>query len=614
MKKNNNGIIIFDLDMYSNRIGFFSNNRERIGSWLGLILTLSYILSLLIIFFIYSKDAIKRKDIRVYDSNIFSNITPSIEINSNDLNLAFGLEDPQSSHIYLDPTIYYPEIYFIDKIKKEEGKFETIIRQELNFSRCNNNSFGENYKESFYNIEFNNAYCLKDFNLTLAGGDKYEKMSYIRIQIKPCKNGTSQYICKPKEIIDAYLTRGYLSIFIKDIGLNPENFNIPIIPTIQNIYTTIDKSIYKDINLYFGITEIHTDTGLFYEILHKKKYLQFLNEKQSFYFRSQEEFDQGEQICSIQIRIDDSIHIQKRTYKKIPEIFSLIGGYMQLLSTIFSLISILSNLDLEVKILNNLFNFNIKQNRMTIKINNIKDLNSNRFKNYKNYTKKKSFIMKKIKSKSNRNINISINNSLSNINNNNNKKTKSIIIIDNNSNQSIFPIIKNGFNKIEENGENSQQIINNSNYIENKKSTFCNNNISNIIINNNKNNGSNSRAKSLKPEEKVYFRPIRLVTNPLRIKINKNDNIDQDNEDDKNIHLNLINYYCCGYICKMKKHIDLFDLGVSLYRKRMDIINVFTILLLAEKLMLKLEGQKTVSFNKESVEVPPPILNKNNIK
>ena len=56
----------------------------------------------------------------------------------------------------------------------------------------------------------------------------------------------------------------------------------------------------------------------------------------------------------------------------------------------------------------------------------------------------------------------------------------------------------------------------------------------------------------------------------------------------------------------MKKHIDLFDLGVSLYRKRMDIINVFTILLLAEKLMLKLERQKNFSFNKETVEVSPP--------
>ena len=619
MKKNNNGIIIFDLDMYSNRIGFFSNNRERIGSWLGLFLTLAYILSLIIIFIIYSIDTIKRKDIRVYESNIFTNKTPSIEINSNDLNLAFGLEDPKSSHKYLDPSIYYPEIHYIDTIKKEEGKLETIIRQELNFSRCNNNSFGENYKGAFYNIKFNNSYCLKDFNLTLAGGDKYEKMSFIRIQIKPCKNGTNPYICKPKEIIDGYLTKGYLSIFIKDVGLNPGNFNIPIIPTIQNIHTTIDKRIYKDIILNFGITEIYTDTSLFYENFHKKEYLQFVNEKESFYFRNQEEFDQGKHICSIQIRIDDSIHIQKRTYKKIQEIFSLIGGYMQLLSTIFSLISILTNLDLEVKILNNLFDFNIKQNKMTIKINNIKDLNSNKYKNYKTYTKKKNFIMKKIKSKSNRNINISINNSLNNINNsnnnNNNKTKKNIIIIDNNSNQSIFPIIKNRFKKIEENGENSQQIINNSNYMDNKKSLFCNNNISSIIINNNNNNnnnGSNSRTKSLKQEDKVYFRPIRLITSPLRIKKNKNNNQEnQENEDDKNIHLNLINYYCCGYICKMKKHIDLFDIGVSLYRKRMDIINVFTILLLAEKLMLKLERQKNFSFNKETIEVPPPpILDK----
>ena len=149
MKKNNNGIIIFDLDMYSNRIGFFSNNRERIGSWFGLFLTLIYILSLIIIFIIYSIDTIKRKDIRVYESTIFSNKTPSIKINSNDLNLAFGLEDPKSSHKYLDPSIYYPEIYYIDKIKKEEGKFETIISQELNFSRCNNNVLGKIIKGLF---------------------------------------------------------------------------------------------------------------------------------------------------------------------------------------------------------------------------------------------------------------------------------------------------------------------------------------------------------------------------------------------------------------------------------------------------------------------------------
>ena len=354
MRKNNR-IIIFDLDMYSNRIGFFSNNRERIGSWFGLFLTLAYILVFLVMFIIYAIDSFKRKEIRVYESNMFSNETPYIDINSTVLNLAFGLEDPISLNRFIDPSIYYPEIIFVDQIKNNRGEFETVVQKELNYTRCKNDSFGKNYREVIGNIELNNSYCLKDFNLTLAGGYKYDRMSYILIKIIQCYNETNKYICKPKEVIERYLTRGHLSIFIKDFGLNPTNYNNPILPTIQNLYLNIDKRIYRKNILNFGITEIQTDTGLFYEHLNIKKYLKFNSEQRSFYMRSDNDaFIQEKQIYTIQIRLDDNIHIQKRSYQKISEIISLIGGYMQLLSTVFSLISILTNLDLEVKILNNL--------------------------------------------------------------------------------------------------------------------------------------------------------------------------------------------------------------------------------------------------------------------
>ena len=342
--RKNNGIIIYDLDMYSNRIGFFSNNRERIGSNFGLFLTFIYILASLIIFIIYSIDTIGRKDMRVYDSNIFSNTTPSIEVNSNNMNFAFGLEDPISSNKYIDPSIYYPEIIFIDRIKNNDGEFKTVERKELKYERCKNNSFGDN--NIFGDIEIGNSYCLEDFNITLSGGYKYNRMSYIKIKIMPCSNKTGISNCKPQEVIDKYLTRGYLSILLKDIGLNPANYSIPVLPTIQNLYTTIDKRIFREYVINYGITEIQTDTGLFYQHINKKKYLKYNSGQETFYFRSNEEISKNKQLCVIQIRLDDTIHIQKRTYKKIPEIFSLIGGYMQLLSTVFSLISILTNLDL----------------------------------------------------------------------------------------------------------------------------------------------------------------------------------------------------------------------------------------------------------------------------
>ena len=447
----------------------------------------------------------------------------------------------------------------------------------MKFGKCKIENFGENYRQLFGNIEINNSYCLDDFNLTLAGGYKYDKMSYIRIKIAPCVNKTDRdVICKPKEVIDNHLTGTYLSFILKDIGLNPTNYSIPILPTLQNLYTTVDKRIFGDYIINYGITEIHTDTGFFNENISIEKHLQFINSQQTFYFRDEEEYNQGKIIGTIQIRLSDSVHIQKRVYKKVQEIFSLIGGYNQLLSTAFSLISILCNLDLEVKILNKLFNFNIKSNRMTIKINNIKDFNSIKNKNFMNhhhYTSKK-FRFQNMKNQNNNNYkNTFINNSKNNL-----------IGIEQN-NRNILPIINIvNYNKIDDSADNSKKIItNNISVKQSKRSSF------HFQYGHDKMNEMKLRAKSLKGDERIYFRPYRIFSNSFHIYKNSEENVNDNN--DKNIHVNLINYYCCGNICRKKKQIELFDLGVSLYRKRMDIINVFTILLLSEKMLLKLDRQ-----------------------
>ena len=83
--------------------------------------------------------------------------------------------------------------------------------------------------------------------------------------------------------------------------------------------------------------------GLFYENIETKKYLQFKKEVQSFYFRDESEYYGGKSVCSIDFRLDDLIYIQKRSYSKMNETFSIIGGYMQLVSTAFTLLSFLTN-------------------------------------------------------------------------------------------------------------------------------------------------------------------------------------------------------------------------------------------------------------------------------
>ena len=163
----------------------------------------------------------------------------------------------------------------------------------------------------------NNSYCLKDFdyNLTFAGGYKYEKMSYMRIKIFPCVNTTeNNNHCKSREVIDYHLTSGYFSILIKDFGLNPSNFNVPILPTLQDLYTNIDKRILRNFIINLGVTEIHTDISLFKENVKKVKYLQYRDHFQNFQFREETDYLEGKEFCVTQLKLDDTIIIQKRTY------------------------------------------------------------------------------------------------------------------------------------------------------------------------------------------------------------------------------------------------------------------------------------------------------------
>ena len=228
----------------------------------------------------------------IYDTRIYSQDIPIIEVNPNLIYFAFGIEN-NSSKRFVDETIYFPKILFFDRIKIN-GNFQDIEKRELEYEICNIENFGENYKLLLSKNELSNSYCLKNFNLTLAGGLKYERMSYFQINLYPCLNSTeNNNHCKSQEIIDQYLKGGNFSIISKDIGLNPTNYSFPILPIFQDLHTTIDKKIFRDFFLYYGLTEIQTDIGLFYENIKVEKYLQFRREVSSFYFRDESDYYSG---------------------------------------------------------------------------------------------------------------------------------------------------------------------------------------------------------------------------------------------------------------------------------------------------------------------------------
>ena len=565
-----------DFDIYSRRISFYYKNKEKIGTVFGFLLTVFYAIISLILFLIYFIKTMKREEVSASHSTIYPTEIPSIHINNDLFYLAFALEHPTKLNKYIDEKIYYPEVLYIERIKKN-GEFVNKSETILEFEKCNITKFGDYYRDIFDKNELNDSYCIKDINLTLKGGFKYNELSYIRINIYPCVNNTqNNNHCRPQDIIDKYLSSTYFSVQVKDVGFNPFNYTFPIVPIIQDLYTTIDKSIYKEYIMYVGIAEIDTDRGLFSTNIKREKHVKYIRDYHSYFFTDEEYYHSGKKIFTAHIRLEDNIYYLKRKYTKMSEVFSTTGGYMQVISTIFTLIAlVVKKINIEEKLLNSLFNFNIKQKKIILCIEYGKKLDYNLSLKRENthsfipYEARKSLITGRNKRRNSIfHLNINNNNfspimsrkgSENDVNNNNiNNNNKNKI-----SEENLIEIVKNISKGKEQNNDLLNQSINKSKNILIKDDNFSLNDYQmNRIINMNKNKKKKDNSK------------MRL-SNIMDLK-----KFDEGRR--SMVTFNLFDYYCLRRISKKKVEIDLFNFGINFYKSQMDIINFFNIMILTQ--------------------------------
>ena len=584
-----------DFDIYSRRISFFYKNKEKMGSSFGFILTILYAIISIILFLIYFIKTIKRDEVSTSISTIYPSDIPSINLNNNIFYLAFGLEIPNKLNRFIDETIYYPKVSYIERIK-ENGVFITKSEKHLDFERCDGENFGKNYQHLFEKDEFNNSYCLKDFNLSLIGGFKYNKMSYIRINIYPCVNNTkNNNHCKPQDIIDKYLTATYFSGTAKDIGFNPFNYSFPIVPTLQDLYTSIDKSFYKEYIMYFGLAEINTDKGFISTNINKENYIKYIKNYETFFFLDNDDYLKGKKIFSAQIRLEDNIYFINRKYTKMSEVFSTTGGYMQVIYTIFALIATLTKkISIELNLLNSLFNFDIKHKKILLSIEYGKKLDYNfslekgKLNKYIPYEARKSIISKKDR----RNSIIFLNNA---------HKLKKV-----ETEQEQSPIHFNNIksiNKISEEG--LIDIVNNIPKEKEKDKKINMNDISinrsnnNMIfkedkldLNNNKkdNNDNNSIIDEKKNRRNSNFNSFNILKN-------------FDKGRRSTINFNLFDYYCFKKLTKKSTEIELFNFGINFFKSQMDIINFFNILILTQIMLTQQQTDKKHNILNQILEL-----------
>ena len=578
-------INILDLDIYSRRISFFYGGKEKISSKFGFFLTSLYIVISIVLFLNYFIRTISREEVTASDSTTHPDTIPSIDINQDIFNLAFGLEHPSTFSRFIDETIYYPKISYIEKIKKN-GIFVNKLKMNVEAEKCKNSKFGQNFQNLLEKGELNNSYCLSNYNLTLKGGFQYSEVAFIKISIFPCKNSTENNItCKPQNVIDKFFHNNYFSILAKDTALNPSDFSNPGLPILLNTYTSVDKQIKKDYYVKFAITEIETDTGLFSQQIKKDKFLRYTKDFDDFFFVDSNYFTSGKEILSLTIRIEDNIYFQKRTYKKMADVFASTGGYMQLIYSIFAIISILTKtMNIEKKLINSLFYFNIKQKKVILSIEYKKKLN---------YTTLGSSIEKTEDIKETKQIW------------KNSEKNKKINFIPYIAKKS--PLIRK-YSKFVKNEKKNEKSL--------RKSVSLGKDTPIPIKNNNGQNDASIDGLLNIPKIKEYngkkysiVQSNKILNNTqmnrlyLRNKTNESENMEKlEKENFNGVDFNLFEYYCFWKLSKKKLQIELFKFAYKFFKSQMDIVNFFNIIILTQIMMKKQSNEKN-NFLSEIVEL-----------
>ena len=355
-----------DFDLFGKDPEFYFKGKPQRTSLFGKILTYIYIILYLTFFTYKIIRMVEKVDITFYETYAYSEL-PSIQLSSDNFYGGFAVGG------MIEETLYYPKAYFYRGHRVEgDMKWE---QKEIEIDICKLEYFGTKYQEIFKDKKLNNYYCLKNVNeLTLEGYGSLESYSYIYIAFFPCV-GTSRdgRACQNDEIIDNFFKINYVEFKMQDIELTPHIYNTPSIPKEKDISSPVYRHLLQQIYAYLQIVILETDQDeVGFEALSNIKTEKFLKYEESWIIAAptthSNSFDPSKPVVDVTIQLSAKVLTQKRKKTKLIEVLGDVGGLMEFIWSILTIIStVITDILYDKALINNLFSFNLDDKKVIIK-------------------------------------------------------------------------------------------------------------------------------------------------------------------------------------------------------------------------------------------------------
>ncbi|EWS72255.1 transmembrane protein, putative (macronuclear) [Tetrahymena thermophila SB210] len=283
----------------------------------------------------------------VQDPRKFS-ITPDT------LSLAIGLQDTHFNY-YADNSLF--TIQGVHKIKKTvynstTGQYDQIYTSnKFNLVNCTDDNVPDpQLRDFFLKSQLYQHQCIpKDLIVGIEGqfnSDFYQELNFYFYK---CKGQG----CKSDKEINTLLNNNYVELLFTDVNFAPENKENPFQKFSRDLYWINSQNLPRNVNVYMRNNYVESDFGWVTPDVETQIYPSFsyvdnqiADSSIGFFFHLVIRFEKEKE------------NLYKRTYDNLFTIMSQIGGFSQILLTVFSFICLkYSQIHLGRSLINQSFDF-----------------------------------------------------------------------------------------------------------------------------------------------------------------------------------------------------------------------------------------------------------------
>ena len=307
-------------------------------------------------------------------------------------------------------------------------------------------------------------------------------------------------------------------------------------------------------------------------------------------------YETGESFCDFTIKLSENQRIETRTYTKLVTILGDVGGLMEVIFTIFRIISSFSvDILYEISLVNTLFNFDLNKKKVILKDKKSEKINSNN-KNNKDFESKINELAINFRNSLNSNY-------LYNDNNENTGTGSRFVGTGSRDIETGSRFTETGSRFSEEN-HHKNKIHNDNNGIvlvakEKRRKNRIRPKSKFLQLTHNINN-TNDAKYNKKGGNKIDNRINRINTN---ITNNEDDIRKKDQNIIRKIKINRACIYLCSCCVRRGKKINncLLDEGMRIISEKMDIFNIFDKMYKYEDLTEKVVVNKSIEMSDKCI-------------